>query len=71
MAIKVLSEDGVQRLWTAIEAKFMDREEVSAMLQELPAGTTMVPLTTEEIDVVTGYVAPVEQDPEQEQEPEG
>jgi hypothetical protein len=32
MAIKVLSEDGVQRLWTAIEAKFMDREEVSAML---------------------------------------
>lgn len=31
----------------------------------------MVPLTTAEIDAVTGYVAPVEQDPEQEQEPEG
>lgn len=69
MAIKVLNEDGVQRLWTAIEAKFMDREEVSAMLQELPAGQTMVPLTTEEIDAVTGYVAPVEQ--ETQTEPEG
>lgn len=56
---KILTEDGVRRLWAAIEAKFIDTEEIAAMLAEVQPGDEMIALTTEEIDAITGYVAPV------------
>lgn len=49
---KYLDEDGVRRLWAAIEAKFID-------INELPQdGTIISALTNEEIDAITGYVEP-------------
>ena len=56
---KVLTEDGVRRLWAAIEAKFVDNDEISAMLAEIEPGTLVEILTNEEIDAITGYVEPV------------
>lgn len=61
MASKFLSEDGVRRLWAAIEAKFMDADEVDAIIEALPTGTAdMVALTNGEIDAITGYVGPID-----------
>ena len=56
---KVLTEDGVRRLWAAIEAKFVDNDEISAMLAEIEPGTLVEALTNEEIDTITGYIEPV------------
>lgn len=65
---KVLTQEGVQRLWAAIEAKFIDTEEIEGLLSEIEPGTTMEPLTNEEIDAITGYEeSQEEKDP---QEPE-
>ena len=59
-ATKFLNEDGVRRLWAAIEAKFLDGEEIADIIANLPAGTCdMVAMTYEDIDNITGYVAPV------------
>lgn len=55
---KVLTEDGVRRLWAAIEAKFIDNDEIAAMLAEIEPGTVMEALTNPEIDAITGYVEP-------------
>ena len=52
---KVLTEEGVQRLWAAIEAKFIDASEFDFE-------TNYVPMTNADIDAITGY--------EEEQEPE-
>ena len=65
---KYLSEDGVRRLWAAIEAKFIDGEEIADMLAEVQPGEEMVAMTNEDIDAVTGYVAPVV-DPETQTDP--
>lgn len=64
---KVLTEDGVRRLWAAIEAKFVDNDEISAMLAEIEPGTLMEALSNAEIDAITGYVEPVtpSEDPEE------
>ena len=66
---KVLTQEGVQRLWAAIEAKFIDTEEIEDLLSEIEPGTTMEPLTNEEIDAITGYEEPQEEE-ENPQEPE-
>ena len=63
---KYLSEDGVRRLWAAIEAKFIDGDEIAEMLAEVQPDEEMVAMTNEDIDAVTGYVAPVV-DPEETQ----
>lgn len=55
---KVLTQEGVQRLWAAIEAKFVDNDEIEALLAEVEPGTVMEPLTNQEIDAITGYVEP-------------
>lgn len=53
---KFLTEDGVRRLWAAIEAKFIDTTEIETILQDLPVGTSdMIALTNAEIDEITGY----------------
>lgn len=65
---KYLSEDGVRRLWAAIEAKFIDGDEIADMLAEVQPGEEMVAMTNEDIDAVTGYVAPVV-DPETQTDP--
>jgi hypothetical protein len=65
---KYLSEDGVRRLWAAIEAKFIDGDEIAEMLAEVQPGEEMVAMTNEDIDAVTGYVAPVV-DPETQTDP--
>lgn len=61
MATKFLTEDGVRRLWAAIESKFIDNDEIEALLAEVTPGTEMVALTNSEIDAITGYVEPEEQ----------
>lgn len=66
---KVLTQEGVQRLWAAIEAKFIDTEEIEDLLSEIEPGTAMEPLTNEEIDAITGYEEPQEEE-EDPQEPE-
>lgn len=61
MASKFLSEDGVRRLWAAIEAKFVDMTELDDIIAELPVGTAnMVALTNGEIDAITGFVGPLD-----------
>ena len=65
---KVLTQEGVQRLWAAIEAKFIDTEEIEDLLSEIEPGTTMEPLTNEEIDAITGYEEPQEEEDPQEPE---
>lgn len=63
MASKFLSEDGVRRLWAAIEAKFVDMTELDDIIAELPVGTAdMVALTNGEIDAITGFVGPLDGD---------
>lgn len=57
---KVLTQAGVERLWAAIEAKFIDINEIEDLLSEVEPGTAMEALTNEEIDAITGYVEPVE-----------
>lgn len=44
---KVLTEDGVRRLWAAIEAKFVDIDEADLASYEA--------MTTADIDAITGY----------------
>lgn len=58
-ATKYLTETGVRRLWAAIEAKFVDNDEIATMLSEIEPDTVMEALTNEEIDAITGYVEPV------------
>ena len=58
-ASKYLTETGVRRLWQAIEAKFIDVDELQAALVEVAPGTAMEALTNAEIDEITGYVEPV------------
>lgn len=65
---KYLSEDGVRRLWAAIEAKFIDGDEIADILAEVQPGEEMIAMTNEDIDAVTGYVAPVV-DPETQTDP--
>lgn len=55
---KVLTEDGVRRLWAAIEQKFIDTSEIESILTEIQDDIEMVPLTTAEIDAITGYTEP-------------
>lgn len=56
MATKVLTQAGVERLWAAIEAKFIDTAEIEALLSEIQPGDTIEALTNAEIDTITGYV---------------
>ena len=56
---KYLTEAGVRRLWAAIEAKFVDNDEIATMLSEIEPDTVMEALTNEEIDAITGYIEPV------------
>lgn len=63
MASKFLSEEGVRRLWAAIEAKFIDMTELDDIIAELPVGTAdMIALTNGEIDAITGFVGPLDGD---------
>ena len=55
---KVLTEAGLQRLWAAIEQKFIDTTELSAALSALTPGTAMEAMTNADIDEITGYVEP-------------
>ena len=48
---KVLTQEGVQRLWAAIEAKFIDVDEADF-------DALYEPMTTAEIDEITGYEEP-------------
>ena len=59
--IKYLTEAGLQRVWAAIEQKFIDEDELSAALAEVAPGTAMEAITNAEIDEITGYVEPVQQ----------
>lgn len=59
--IKYLTESGVRRLWAAIESKFIDNDEIEALLSEVTPGTEMIALTNSEIDAITGYTEPEEQ----------
>ena len=56
MATKVLTQAGVERLWAAIEAKFIDTTEIEALLSAIQPGDTIEALTNAEIDTITGYV---------------
>lgn len=51
---KVLTQEGVQRLWAAIEAKFVD-------IDEAEFDTAYEPMTNADIDAITGY----EEEPEE------
>lgn len=56
---KYLDTEGVQRLWNAIEQKFVQGVDLQEILDNLPTGeNNMQPLTTAEIDAITGYVEP-------------
>ena len=52
---KVLTQAGVERLWAAIEAKFIDINEIEDLLPEVEPGTAMEALTNEEIDAIKKY----------------
>lgn len=54
---KFLSEEGVKRLWAAIEAKFIDTQEIADLLVNVKPGEDMEALTNPEIDAITGYAA--------------
>ena len=64
---KVMTEDGVRRLWAAIEAKFIDTTEIESFLAEITPGVEMVPMSNIDIDNITGYVEPQENDNENEE----
>lgn len=55
---KYLTEAGVRRLWAAIEAKFVDNDEIAAMLSEIEPGAEIEALSNADIDAITGYVEP-------------
>lgn len=55
---KYLDTAGVERLWAAIEQKFVQDTTLQEILENLPVGeNNMQPLTTAEIDAITGYTA--------------
>ena len=56
--IKYLTEAGLQRVWAAIEQKFIDEDELAAALAEVAPGTAMEAMTNADIDEITGYVEP-------------
>lgn len=66
--VKYLTENGVRRLWAAIEQKFVDNSELTAGIQNaIDDGLTDAEaMTFADIDAITGY-----QEPQQEQEPAG
>lgn len=56
--VKYLTESGLQRVWAAIEQKFIDEDELAAALATVAPGTAMEALTNAEIDEITGYSEP-------------
>ena len=58
---KVLTQEGVQRLWAAIEAKFIDVDEADF-------DANYEPMSNAEIDAITGYEEPVVEEEEPQQE---
>ena len=56
---KFLTEAGVRRLWEAIEAKFVDNDELAALFSTIKPGTNVESLNDADIDAITGYSQPV------------
>ncbi len=54
-----LDQAGLDRLWAAIEQKFIDTTELTAALAAIDLD--IEPLSNADIDAITGYVAPVEE----------
>ena len=54
-----LDQAGLDRLWAAIEQKFIDATELAAALSEV--GLDIEPLSYADIDAITGYIPPVEE----------
>ncbi len=55
-----LDQAGLDRLWAAIEQKFVDVTELAAALENIDI-ENIEPLSNADIDAITGYVAPVEE----------
>lgn len=55
-----LDQAGLNRLWAAIEQKFVDITELTAALENIDI-ENIEPLSNADIDAITGYVAPVEE----------
>ena len=66
--VKYLTENGVRRLWAAIEQKFIDDSELQRGIQNaIDDGLTDAEaMTFADIDAITGY-----QEPSEEPEPVG
>ena len=54
---KLLDQDGVQRLWEAINAKFIDADELALALESIEP-VQIEALSNAEIDAITGYEEP-------------
>lgn len=58
--VKYLTENGVRRLWAAIEQKFIDNSElttgVAAMIDDSLVDAEA--MSNADIDAITGYVEP-------------
>jgi hypothetical protein len=62
--VKYLTENGVRRLWAAIEQKFIDTNELTTGVQDMidDSLTDAEAMSNADIDAITGYVEP-EQNP--------
>ncbi len=69
--VKYLTENGVARLWAAIEQKFIDNAELTTNVQQMidDSASDNEAMSFADIDAITGYVEPEEE--EEETEPAG
>ena len=58
--VKYLTENGVRRLWAAIEQKFIDNAELTAGVREMIDDSLVdaEAMSNADIDAITGYVEP-------------
>lgn len=58
--VKYLTENGVRRLWAAIEQKFIDNSELTAGVREMIDDSLVdaEAMSNADIDAITGYVEP-------------
>lgn len=58
--VKYLTENGVRRLWAAIEQKFIDNDELTTGVQAMidDSLTDAEAMSNADIDAITGYQEP-------------
>lgn len=61
--VKYLTENGVRRLWAAIEQKFIDNNELTAGVQNMIDDSLIdaEAMSNADIDAITGYVEPAQE----------